>query len=85
MPGNREAVVAFADVVRRHGCSLATDNIGNTPPSCRYLRSLPCGCIKIDGSFFPDLGEDPEQSVPLHSRDAIAHLLGGRTITTHGD
>ena len=85
VPGNREAVVAFADVVRRHGCSLAPDNIGNTPTSCRYLRSLPCAYIKIDGSFVPDLGEDPVQPAPLHSRNAIAHLLDERTITTHGD
>ena len=39
----------------------------------------------IDTLFVPDLGEDPVQPVPLHSRNAIAHLLDERTTTTHGD
>jgi diguanylate cyclase (GGDEF)-like protein len=65
--------------LRKLGCNIALDDFGTGLSSLAYLRTLPIGMLKIDGSFVRDVLIDPRAESMVQ---AIAQLARSMSITT---
>ncbi len=75
--------LAHAEVLMRRlrklGCNIALDDFGTGLSSLAYLRTLPIGMLKIDGSFVRDVLKDPRAESMVQ---AIAQLARAMSLTT---
>jgi EAL domain-containing protein (putative c-di-GMP-specific phosphodiesterase class I) len=62
------------------GASFALDDFGSGLSSYNYLRELPVGYLKIDGSFVHDMNVNPVNHALVASINQVAHVLGLKTI-----
>jgi len=69
------AVKAFVERMRGLGCGVGLDHFGAGFASFGYLKSLKLDYIKIDGSFFRNLHESPENQFFIRSLADIARGL----------
>ncbi|MFI4867649.1 MAG: putative bifunctional diguanylate cyclase/phosphodiesterase [Steroidobacterales bacterium] len=65
--------------LRKLGCNIALDDFGTGLSSLAYLRTLPIGMLKIDGSFVRDVLKDPRAESMVQ---AIAQLARSMSLTT---
>jgi EAL domain-containing protein (putative c-di-GMP-specific phosphodiesterase class I) len=65
--------------LRKLGCNFALDDFGTGLSSLAYLRTLPIGMLKIDGSFVRDVLRDPRAESMVQ---AIAQLARSMQLTT---
>jgi EAL domain-containing protein (putative c-di-GMP-specific phosphodiesterase class I) len=65
--------------LRKLGCNIALDDFGTGLSSLAYLRTLPIGMLKIDGSFVRDVLKDPRAESMVQ---AIAQLARAMSLTT---
>ncbi|MEO7774360.1 MAG: EAL domain-containing protein [Steroidobacteraceae bacterium] len=65
--------------LKKLGCDVALDDFGTGLSSLAYLRSLPVGMLKIDGSFVRDILKDPRAESMVK---AIAHLARSMNLVT---
>lgn len=65
------------------GCQFALDDFGTGFSSFYYLKKLPFGFIKIDGSFIHKLGERADDQVLVKAMAEIARAFGKKTIAEH--
>ncbi len=65
--------------LRKLGCNIALDDFGTGLSSLAYLRTLPIGMLKIDGSFVRDVLRDPRAESMVQ---AIAQLARAMSLTT---
>jgi diguanylate cyclase (GGDEF)-like protein len=75
--------LAHAEVLMRRlrklGCNVALDDFGTGLSSLAYLRTLPIGMLKIDGSFVRDVLKDPRAESMVQT---IAQLARAMSLTT---
>ncbi|HTW75442.1 MAG TPA: bifunctional diguanylate cyclase/phosphodiesterase [Steroidobacteraceae bacterium] len=75
--------LAHAEVLMRRlrklGCNIALDDFGTGLSSLAYLRTLPIGMLKIDGSFVRDVLKDPRAESMVQT---IAQLARAMSLTT---
>lgn len=75
--------LARAEVLMRRlralGCNIALDDFGTGLSSLAYLRTLPIGMLKIDGSFVRDVLKDSRAESMVQ---AIAQLARSMSLTT---
>ncbi|MDH3218138.1 MAG: EAL domain-containing protein [Gammaproteobacteria bacterium] len=67
------------------GCSFALDDFGSGLTSFAALKDLPLDFVKIDGNLVRDICGDAVDCAMVESINAMAHLLGIRTIAESVD
>jgi diguanylate cyclase (GGDEF)-like protein len=77
--GNIARAEALMRRLRKLGCNIALDDFGTGLSSLAYLRTLPIGMLKIDGSFVRDVLKDPRAESMVQ---AIAQLARAMNLTT---
>ncbi len=77
--GNLQRAEELMRRLRRIGCNIALDDFGTGLSSLAYLRSLPIGMLKIDGSFVRDVLKDPRAESMVQT---IAQLARAMALTT---
>ncbi len=77
--GNLTRAEALMRRLRDLGCNIALDDFGTGLSSLAYLRTLPIGMLKIDGSFVRDVLKDPRTESMVQ---AIAQLARAMSLTT---
>jgi diguanylate cyclase (GGDEF)-like protein len=77
--GNLARAEALMRRLRKLGCNIALDDFGTGLSSLAYLRTLPIGMLKIDGSFVRDVLKDPRAESMVA---AIAQLARAMSLTT---
>lgn len=66
--------------LKKLGCRFALDDFGVGFAAFSYLRALPVGFLKIDGSFIRSLEADPASRDMVRAIAAVARALGMRVI-----
>jgi diguanylate cyclase (GGDEF)-like protein len=77
--GNLSRAEVLMRRLRKLGCNIALDDFGTGLSSLAYLRTLPIGMLKIDGSFVRDVLKDPRAASMVQ---AIAQLARAMSLTT---
>jgi diguanylate cyclase (GGDEF)-like protein len=77
--GNLNRAEELMRRLRKLGCNIALDDFGTGLSSLAYLRTLPIGMLKIDGSFVRDVLKDPRAESMVQ---AIAQLARSMSLTT---
>jgi len=77
--GNLNRAEELMRRLRQLGCNIALDDFGTGLSSLAYLRTLPIGMLKIDGSFVRDVLKDPRAESMVQ---AIAQLARAMSLTT---
>lgn len=77
--GNLKHAEELMRRLRRLGCGIALDDFGTGLSSLAYLRSLPIGMLKIDGSFVRDVLKDPKAESMIQ---AVAQLARAMNLVT---
>ena len=66
--------------LRKLGCNVALDDFGTGLSSLAYLRTLPIGVLKIDGSFVRDVLKDPRAESMVQAIAQLARAMGIATV-----
>ena len=69
--------------MRKLGCNIALDDFGTGLSSLAYLRSLPIGMLKIDGSFVRDVLADPRADSMVQAIAQLARSMGLVTVAEY--
>lgn len=77
--GNLNRAEELMRRLRKLGCNIALDDFGTGLSSLAYLRTLPIGMLKIDGSFVRDVLRDPRAESMVQT---IAQLARAMSLTT---
>ena len=77
--GNLSRAEELMRRLRKLGCNIALDDFGTGLSSLAYLRTLPIGMLKIDGSFVRDVLKDSRAESMVQ---AIAQLARAMSLTT---
>ncbi|MDO6446523.1 EAL domain-containing protein [Colwellia sp. 1_MG-2023] len=62
------------------GCHFSIDDFGTGFSTFAYLKQIPAGSVKIDGSFVKDMLKDPIDEVLVKAINDTAHALGKTTV-----
>jgi len=62
------------------GCHFSIDDFGTGFSTFAYLKQIPAGSVKIDGSFVKDMLKDPKDEVLVKAINDTAHALGKTTV-----
>jgi len=62
------------------GCHFSIDDFGTGFSTFAYLKQIPAGSVKIDGSFVKDMVKDPIDAVLVKAINDTAHALGKTTV-----
>ena len=74
--GNLNRAEVLMRRLRKLGCNIALDDFGTGLSSLAYLRTLPIGMLKIDGSFVRDVLKDPRAESMVQAIAQLAHDRG---------
>jgi diguanylate cyclase (GGDEF)-like protein len=77
--GNLNRAEVLMRRLRKLGCNIALDDFGTGLSSLAYLRTLPIGMLKVDGSFVRDVLKDPRAESMV---ETIAQLARAMSLTT---
>jgi diguanylate cyclase (GGDEF)-like protein len=77
--GNLNRAEVLMRRLRKLGCNIALDDFGTGLSSLAYLRTLPIGMLKIDGSFVRDVCKDSRAESMVQT---IAQLARAMSLTT---
>jgi EAL domain-containing protein (putative c-di-GMP-specific phosphodiesterase class I) len=80
---NLDHAIAFITEVKRRGSRFALDDFGSGLSSFKYLRALPVGYLKIDGSFVQNMTDDPRDKALVAAINEVGHALGISTIAEY--
>ena len=71
--------------MRQRGCGVALDDFGSGTSSFGYLKSLKIDCLKIDGQFIRNIGEDRLDEVAVQCFVDVARAIDVRTVAEFVD
>lgn len=74
-----EATVLIAEM-RALGVRIALDDFGGASTSLNHLKNLQVDCLKIDGHYWHDLGNDALNQIVVRSFCEVARVLGAKTV-----
>jgi diguanylate cyclase (GGDEF)-like protein len=78
--GNLARAEVLMRRLRKLGCNVALDDFGTGLSSLAYLRTLPIGVLKIDGSFVRDVLKDPRAESMVQVIAQLARAMGITTV-----
>ncbi|HXN11139.1 MAG TPA: EAL domain-containing protein, partial [Steroidobacteraceae bacterium] len=81
--GNLGRAEALMRRLRKLGCNIALDDFGTGLSSLAYLRTLPIGMLKIDGSFVRDVLKDPRAESMVQAIAQLAHAMSLTTVAEY--
>lgn len=73
---NTEHAIKVLEQLRQMGINIAVDDFGTGYSSMSYLRDLPVGTLKIDGSFVRQMGSDSINDGIIQSIITLGKSLG---------
>ena len=73
--GNLARAEVLMRRLRKLGCNVALDDFGTGLSSLAYLRTLPIGMLKIDGSFVRDVLKDPRAESMVQAIAQLARAM----------
>lgn len=73
---NTEHAIKVLEQLRQMGINIAVDDFGTGYSSMSYLRDLPVGTLKIDGSFVRQMGSDAVNDGIIQSIITLGKSLG---------
>ena len=73
---NTEHAIKVLEQLRQMGINIAVDDFGTGYSSMSYLRDLPVGTLKIDGSFVRQMGSDTINDGIIQSIITLGKSLG---------
>lgn len=62
------------------GCHFSIDDFGTGFSTFAYLKQIPAGSVKIDGSFVKDMLKEPIDAVLVKAINDTSHALGKSTV-----
>lgn len=62
------------------GCHFSIDDFGTGFSTFAYLKQIPAGSVKIDGSFVKDMINQPTDAVLVKAINDTAHALNKKTV-----
>ena len=77
---NYDAVIAFIDHVKSHGCKIALDDFGSGYSNFSHILKLNVDYIKIDGSLIRDIHHDTHAKTVVETIINFSKKLGFQTI-----
>ena len=77
---NYDAVIAFIDHVKSHGCKIALDDFGSGYSNFSHILKLNVDYIKIDGSLIRDIHRDTHSKAVVETIINFSKKLGFQTI-----
>jgi len=77
---NYDAVIAFIDHVKSHGCKIALDDFGSGYSNFSHILKLNVDYIKIDGSLIRDIHRDTHAKAVVETIIDFSKKLGFQTI-----
>ena len=81
--GNLARAEVLMRRLRKLGCNVALDDFGVGLSSLAYLRTLPIGMLKIDGSFVRDVLKDSRAESLVHTIAQLARAMSLTTVAEH--
>ncbi len=81
--GNLARAETLMRRLRKLGCNIALDDFGTGLSSLAYLRTLPIGMLKIDGSFIRDVLKDPRAESMVQTITQLAHAMSLTTVAEY--
>ena len=78
--GNLARAEVLMRRLRKLGCNVALDDFGVGLSSLAYLRTLPIGMLKIDGSFVRDVLKDTRAESLVQTIAQLAHAMSLTTV-----
>jgi len=81
--GNLARAEVLMRRLRKLGCNIALDDFGTGLSSLAYLRTLPIGMLKIDGSFVRDVLKDPRAESMVSAIAQLAHAMSLTTVAEY--
>jgi len=81
--GNLNRAETLMRRLRELGCNIAIDDFGTGLSSLSYLRTLPIGMLKIDGSFVRDVLKDPRAESMVQAIAQLAHAMSLTTVAEY--
>lgn len=81
--GNLSRAEVLMRRLRKLGCNIALDDFGTGLSSLAYLRTLPIGMLKIDGSFVRDVLKDPRAESMVQAIAQLAHSMSLTTVAEY--
>ncbi len=80
LAGNPETTARTLKQLKGLGVLLAIDDFGTGFSSLRNLKQFPIDRLKIDHSFLPELGTNPDSTTIIKTIIGMAHNLGMKVI-----
>lgn len=77
---NITGTYTMIEQLTRLGCEFSIDDFGTGFSTFSYLKQLPSGSIKIDGSFVKNMHQDKMDFTLVKSMAEIATALGRKTV-----
>jgi EAL domain-containing protein (putative c-di-GMP-specific phosphodiesterase class I) len=81
--GNLARAETLMRRLRKLGCNIALDDFGTGLSSLAYLRTLPIGILKIDGSFVRDVLKDPRAESMVQTIAQLARAMSLVTVAEY--
>jgi diguanylate cyclase (GGDEF)-like protein/PAS domain S-box-containing protein len=75
-----DETLEFISTFHKLGCLFALDNFGSGFSSYHYLKNLPVGQVKINGSFVKNILVDPVDMAMVNSINDVAKAMGMETV-----
>lgn len=74
--GTQRLVSKLSDL----GCHFSIDDFGTGFSTFAYLKEIPAGSVKIDGSFVKDMTKNPIDAILVKAINETAHALNKTTV-----
>jgi diguanylate cyclase (GGDEF)-like protein len=81
--GNLSRAETLMRRLRKLGCNIALDDFGTGLSSLAYLRTLPIGMLKIDGSFVRDVLKDVRAESMVQTIAQLARAMSLKTVAEY--
>jgi EAL domain-containing protein (putative c-di-GMP-specific phosphodiesterase class I) len=75
-----DSVIAFTNLVSKHGCKISIDDFGSGYSNFMHVLRLKADYLKIDGSLIKNIHQDNDAKIIVNSIVNFAKELGLKTV-----